>query len=130
MFDQNGALKASEAWMAGFYGDGPNQNRTFISQVFSTDTVVVLHPDGGRLFPNPVADQSTLTIEFNLESEQEVRAVLYFENGQHVQDLAGRLLPAGPAELYLDTSTLSGGTYLIQLFGNAGFTKTARFLKL
>lgn len=130
MFDSNGELIPSEAWMAGFYGDGPNQNRTFISQVFSTDTIVPLHPDGGRVFPNPVADATTVTVEFNLEMEQNIEARLFFENGQKVQDLAGRLLPAGPAELYLDMSTLAQGVYIIEITGSGGFRKVERIVRL
>ena len=130
MFDANGELIPSEAWMAGFYGDGPNQNRTFISQVFSNDTVVPLHPDGGRVFPNPVADNSIVTVEFNLEVEQNIEARLYYENGQLVQELAGRLLPSGPAELFLDMSTLSQGVYIIKIQGDAGFEKVARLVRL
>jgi len=130
MFDANGALIPSEAWMAGFYGDGPNQNRTFISQVFSTDTIVPLHPDGGRVFPNPVADATTVTVEFNLDIAQKIEARLFFENGQKVQDLAGRLLPAGPAELYLDMSTLAQGVYIVELIGDQGFRKVERIVKL
>jgi hypothetical protein len=130
MFDANGELIPSESWMAGFYGDGPNQNRTFISQVFSNDTVVPLHPDGGRIFPNPVADNSIVTVEFNLEVEQNIEARLYYENGQLVQELAGRLLPSGPAELFLDMSTLSQGVYIIKIQGDAGFEKVARLVRL
>ena len=130
MFDDNGELISSEAWMAGFYGDGSNQNRTFISQVFSNDTVVPLHRDGGRVFPNPVADNNTVTVEFNLETEQNIEARLYYENGQLVQELAGRLLAGGPAELFIDMSTLSQGVYIIKIQGDAGFEKVARLVRL
>ena len=94
------------------------------------DTIVPLHPDGGRVFPNPVADATTVTVEFNLEVEQNIEARLFFENGQKVQDLAGRLLPSGPAELYLDMSTLAQGVYIIEISGSQGFRKVERIVRL
>ena len=130
MFDENGMLIPSEAWMAGFYGDGPQQNRTFISQVFSTDTVVPLHANGGQLYPNPAYDQDMVTITFNLDQDQRVEARLYDINGALVQELTGRDLPAGPAELYVHLGTLAAGNYIFRLEGNAGFSKTERLVKL
>jgi hypothetical protein len=130
MFDENGMLMPSEAWMAGFYGDGPQQNRTFISQVFSTDTVVPLHANGGQLYPNPAYDQDLVTITFNLEQNQRVEARLYNVNGALIQELTGRDLPAGPAELYIHIGTLAAGNYIVRLEGNAGFSKTERLVKL
>jgi hypothetical protein len=130
MFDENGLIIPSEAWMAGFYGDGPQQNRTFISQVFSTDTVVPLHANGGQLYPNPAYDQDMVTITFNLEQNQRVEARLYNLSGALIQQLSGRDLPAGPAELYIHLGTLAAGNYIVRLEGNAGFSKTKRLVKL
>ncbi len=130
MFDEDGMLIPSEAWMAGFYGDGPQQNRTFISQVFSTDTVVPLHANGGQLYPNPAYDQDMVTITFNLDQDQRIEARLFNVNGSLVQELTGRDLPAGPAELYLHLGTLAAGNYIVRLEGNAGFIKVERLVKL
>ena len=85
------------------HGDGPQQNRTYIAQVFaSQDTLVPPHPDGGVAFPNPIVEGLLLTVQFNLEVQQQVKAQLFNTNGQFVQDLTGRLLPEGPAELLID----------------------------
>jgi len=130
MYDENGELIPSEVWMAGFYGDGPQQNRTWISQVFGNDTIVPLHADGGALFPNPVVDGQEVTVEFNLETQQEVSAQLFFENGQFIQNLSSRTLPAGPAELYLDMTGLAQGVYIIRIEGTAGLVKIERIVKL
>ena len=130
MFDENGLIISSEAWMAGFYGDGAQQNRTFISQVFSTDTLVTLHANDGQLYPNPAYDQDMVTITFNLDQDQRVEARLYNINGSLVQELTGRDLPAGPAELYIHLGTLAAGNYIVRLEGNAGFSKTERLVKL
>ena len=54
MYDATGELIPSAAWMAGFYGDGPQHNRTYIAPVFGQDTLVPPHPDGGVAFPNPI----------------------------------------------------------------------------
>ena len=129
-YDANGQLIPSEVWMAGFYGDGPQQNRTWIAQVFGNDTIVPLHADGGRVFPNPVTNGLDVVVEFNLEQEQEVQAYLYFENGQLAQHLAGRTLPAGPAELYLNMSGLAQGVYIIRVEANGAVLKTERIVKL
>ena len=71
-----------------------------------------------------MADNSIVTIEFNLEVEQNIEARLYYENGQLVQELAGRLLPSGPAELFIDMSTLSQGMYIIKIQGDADSKKS------
>ena len=130
MFDENGLIIPSEAWMAGFYGDGAQQNRTFISQVFSTDTLVPPHANGGQLYPNPAYDQDMVTITFNLDQHQRVEARLYDISGALIQELTGRDLPAGPAELYIHLGTLAAGNYIVRLEGNAGFSKTERLVKL
>jgi len=130
MFDENGMLIPSEAWMAGFYGDGAQQNRTFISQVFSTDTLVPPHANGGQLYPNPAYDQDMVTITFNLDQDQRVEARLYDISGALIQELTGRDLPAGPAELYIHLGTLAAGNYIVRLEGNEGFSKTERLVKL
>ena len=130
MFDENGLIISSEAWMAGFYGDGAQQNRTFISQVFSTDTLVPPHANGGQLYPNPAYDQDMVTITFNLDQDQRVEARLYDISGALIQELTGRDLPAGPAELYIHLGTLAPGNYIVRLEGNEGFSKTERLVKL
>jgi hypothetical protein len=130
MFNQDGSLKLSEVWMSGYYGDGPNQNRTVIAQVFSNDTTIALHPDGGKVFPVPAIDVNWVYVQFNLEEEQTVQGYLYDSKGQLIQDLAGRLIPAGPAEIMIDINSLSSGTYVLQLRGNAGFEKTSKLIKL
>ena len=129
-FAADGSLIPSEVWMAGFYGDGPAQNRTWIAQVFGNDTIVPLHPDGGALFPNPVVDGVDVTVQFNLDTEQEVSADLFFENGQFIQQLSARTLPAGPAELYLDMTGLASGVYIIRVQGAQGILKMERIVKL
>lgn len=130
MYDQEGQLVPSEVWMAGFYGDGPQQNRTYIAQVFGNDTIVQLHPNGGRVYPNPSVDGNNVTVEFNLEKDQEVQAELFSENGQYVQNLASRPMPMGPAELYLDLTGLSQGMYIIRIQGSEGFLKVEKIMKL
>jgi len=130
MFDENGLIISSEAWMAGFYGDGAQHNRTFISQVFSTDTLVPPHANGGQLYPNPAYDQDMVTITFNLDQDQRVEARLYDISGALIQELTGRDLPAGPAELYIHLGTLAAGNYIVRLEGNEGFSKTERLVKL
>ena len=130
MYDANGELIPSEVWMSGFYGDGPQQNRTYIAQVMSSDTIVPLHPDGGRTYPNPVVEGTQVTIEFNLETEQLITAQLFNSTGQFIQDLAGRLLPAGPAELYVDMNGLAQGTYIIRIEGDGGFNRIEKLIKL
>jgi len=129
-FAADGSLIPSEVWMAGFYGDGPAQNRTWIAQVFGNDTIVPLHPDGGALFPNPVVDGVDVTVQFNLDTEQEVSADLFFENGQFIQQLSARTLPAGPAELYLDMTGRASGVYIIRVQGAQGILKMERIVKL
>ncbi len=130
MYDSDGTLIPSEVWMSGFYGDGPQQNRTYIAQVYSQDTIVPLHPNGGILFPNPITDGSPLTVQFNLEIEQNIRAELYNSSGQFVQNLAGRKLPVGPAELLIDMNGLAQGTYIVRLTGDDGFLRVEKIIKL
>ena len=130
MYDANGELIPSEVWMAGFYGDGPQQNRTYIAQVFGQDTLVPLHPDGGVAYPNPIVEGLLLTVQFNLEVQQLVKAQLFNTNGQFVQDLTGRLLPEGPAELLIDMNGLAQGTYVVRLTGDQGFSKVEKIVKL
>ena len=129
MYDSEGRLKPSEVWMSGFYGDGPQQNRTYIAQVFSQDTLVTLHPNGGLLYPNPIVDGRLLTVQFNLETEQTIRAELYNSKGQFVQHLTGRKLPVGPAELLIDMNGLAQGAYIVRLTGDSGFTKVEKVVK-
>lgn len=130
MFDSNGELIPSEVWMSGFYGDGPQQNRTYIAQVFSTDTIVPLYPNGGAAFPNPVQEGQLLTITFNLTSDQTIRAQLFSTDGALVQDLTARTLPEGPAELLLDLNGLAQGTYIIRLEGDGDFQRIEKVIKL
>ena len=130
MYDSDGRLIPSEVWMSGFYGDGPQQNRTYIAQVYSQDTLVPPHPNGGTLFPNPIADGNLLTVQFNLEIEQNIRAELYNSSGQFVQNLAGRKLPVGPAELLIDMNGLAQGTYIVRLTGDDGFLRVEKVIKL
>lgn len=130
MYDQGGQVIPSEVWMAGFYGDGPQQNRTYIAQVFGNDTIVAPHPDGGRVYPNPSLEGNNVTVEFNLEDGQEVQAQLFFENGQYIQNLASRLMPEGPAEIYVDLTGLSQGTYIIRIQGSKGFNKVEKIVKI
>jgi hypothetical protein len=82
------------------------------------------------LYPNPDYDQDLVTITFNLEQNQRVEARLYNVNGALIQELTGRDLPAGPAELYIHIGTLAAGNYIVRLEGNAGFSKTERLVKL
>ncbi len=117
-------------WAAISNGDGPQQNRTYIAQVYSQDTIVPLHPNGGILFPNPITDGSPLTVQFNLEIEQNIRAELYNSSGQFVQNLAGRKLPVGPAELLIDMNGLAQGTYIVRLTGDDGFLRVEKIIKL
>jgi hypothetical protein len=130
MYDATGELIPSEVWMAGFYGDGPQQNRTYIAQVFGQDTLVPPHPDGGVAYPNPIVEGLLLTVQFNLEVQQQVKAQLFNTNGQFVQDLTGRLLPEGPAELLIDMNGLAQGTYVVRLTGDQGFSKVEKIVKL
>ena len=130
MYDSDGTLIPSEVWMSGFYGDGPQQNRTYIAQVYSQDTLVPPHPNGGTLFPNTIADGNLLTVQFNLEIEQNIRAELYNSSGQFVQNLAGRRLPVGPAELLIDMNGLAQGTYIVRLTGDDGFLRVEKVIKL
>ena len=130
MFDQQGQVIPSEVWMSGFYGDGPQQNRTYIAQVFGQDTIVPLHTDGGVAFPNPIVEGKLLTVQFNLEQEQHIQAQLFNSNGQLVQNLTRRLLPSGPAELLMDMNGLAEGTYIVRLTGDGGFSKIEKVIKL
>lgn len=130
MYDQQGQIIPSEVWMSGFYGDGPQQNRTYIAQVFGQDTIVPPHPDGGVAFPNPIVEGKLLTVQFNLEQEQNIEAQLFSANGQFIQNLTSRLLPSGPAELLIDMNGLSQGTYVVRITGDGGFSKIEKIIKL
>jgi len=55
---------------------------------------------------------------------------LLYENGQFIQNLSARTLPAGPAELYLDMTGLAQGVYIIRIQGTAGLEKIERIVKL
>jgi hypothetical protein len=130
MYDQQGQIIPSEVWMSGFYGDGPQQNRTYVAQVFGQDTIVPLHPGGGVTYPNPIVEGKLLTVQFNLEQEQNIQAQLFSSNGQFIQNLTSRLLPSGPAELLIDMNGLSQGTYLVRITGDGGFSKIEKVIKL
>ena len=54
----------------------------------------------------------------------------YDISGALIQELTGRDLPAGPAELYIHLGTLAAGNYIVRLEGNEGFSKTERLVKL
>ena len=69
-------------------------------------------------------------MQFNLEREQNIRAELCTSTGQFVQNLAGRKLPAGPAELLIDMNGLSQGTYVVRLTGDDGFLRVEKVIKL
>ena len=130
MYDQQGQIIPSEVWMSGFYGDGPQQNRTYIAQVFGQDTLVPPHPDGGVAYPNPIVEGKLLTVQFNLEQEQNIQAQLFSANGQFIQNLTSRLLPSGPAEMLIDMNGLSQGTYVVRITGDGGFSKIEKIIKL
>jgi hypothetical protein len=130
MYDQQGQIIPSEVWMSGFYGDGPQQNRTYVAQVFGQDTIVPPHPGGGVAYPNPIVEGKLLTVQFNLEQEQNIQAQLFSSNGQFIQNLTSRLLPPGPAELLIDMNGLSQGTYLVRIIGDGGFSKIEKVIKL
>ena len=130
MYDQQGQIVPSEVWMSGFYGDGPQQNRTYIAQVFGQDTLVPPHPDGGVAYPNPIVEGKILTVQFNLIQEQNIKAQLFGANGQFIQNLTSRLLPSGPAELLIDMNGLSQGTYVVRITGDGGFSKIEKIIKL
>ncbi len=130
MYDQQGQIIPSEVWMSGFYGDGPQQNRTYIAQVFGQDTLVPPHPDGGVSYPNPIVEGKLLTVQFNLEQDQNIQAQLFSANGQFIQNLTSRLLPTGPAELLIDMNGLSQGTYVVHITGDGGFSKIEKIIKL
>ena len=129
MFDQSGNIVPSEIWLSGYYGDGPNQNRTVVAQVFGNDTTVTLHADGGKVYPVPAADGTMVHVEFNLDTDQFVQGHLYFSNGQYVQALAGKNIPAGPAEIMVDLASLAQGTYILKLLGDGGFEKVVKLVK-
>ena len=129
MFDQSGNIVPSEIWLSGYYGDGPNQNRTVVAQVFGNDTTVTLHADGGKVYPVPAADGTMVHVEFNLDRDQFVQGHLYFSNGQYVQALAGKNIPAGPAEIMVDLASLAQGTYILKLVGDSGFDKVVKLVK-
>jgi hypothetical protein len=130
MYDLEGNIIPSEVWMSGFYGDGPQQNRTYIAQVFGQDTLVPLYPDGGVTYPNPIVEGKLLTVQFNLEQEQNIQAQLFNSSGQFIQNLASRSLPTGPAELLIDMNGLSQGTYIVRISGDGGFSKIEKIIKL
>lgn len=127
-FDQDGNLVPQSAWMAGFYGDGGNQNRTYIAQIFSNDSIITPYAHTGKLFPNP-AGSGFVTIEFNVPEQQYIWGELYTIDGQLVQKLAEQQLPFGPAQLKLDVSTLSNGSYVVVLTGDYGFSYRQVLLK-
>ncbi len=128
-FDSEGNLDPTSAWMAGFYGDGGNQNRTFIAQVHSNDSTIVPYPHTGKLFPNP-ANYGFVTVEFNVPEAQYVWGYLYnASTGELLQELVQKALPFGPAELKMDVSTLARGAYLVVLEGDYGLTFRQVFIK-
>lgn len=120
VFDPNGTLLPSQAWMAGFYGDGGNQNRTYIAHVQSNSTAIDFHPHNGLVYPNPVTDQNWVQIQFNLDEDSWVWGNLYDNNGRLVQTLSSKYLPLGPAEITLDLSTLAKGTYFVEIESEYG----------
>jgi PKD repeat protein len=61
------------------------------------------------LFPNPTADQATLS--FELQSAQAVEAVLMNVNGQIVQTIANEEMTQGTHDLQISTVDLEAGVY-------------------
>ena len=47
-----------------------------------------------------------------------------------MQNLAGRKLPVGPAELLIDMNGLAQGTYIVRLTGDDGFLRVEKIIKL
>ncbi len=75
------------------------------------------------LFPNPTADQATLS--FELQNSQVVEAVLMNVNGQIVQTIANEEMTEGTHELQITTSDLEAGIYFAVIRAGAS-TQTLR----
>lgn len=69
--------------------------------------------EGFELFPNP--SQSTVTLRFNLERDQNVRVLLYDLQGRLLKEVQSGNLYAGIKELNFSVSDLSAGPYFLQI---------------
>jgi hypothetical protein len=66
-----------------------------------------------RLYPNPAIDIAT--VETNLDVASKVHVRVVSDNGTVVQDLDKGVLNPGLQQIYISTSNLAKGSYIIQL---------------
>jgi hypothetical protein len=66
-----------------------------------------------RLYPNPANDVAT--VETNLDVASKVHLRVISDNGKVVQDLDKGVLNPGLQQIYISTSNLAKGSYIVQL---------------
>lgn len=79
-------------------------------------------------FPNPF--QSKTTIEYNLDSQQEITIEIYDLNGRLVESLATQLLQnAGKHQVKWDAENITKGTYFCKISAPGKWEQTVKMVK-
>jgi hypothetical protein len=73
------------------------------------------------IYPNPISGNGNVTLEYELKSRSDVSYSILSVDGKLLSEVSGHTQLAGSHRSSVDVSTLSAGTYLIQLNVNNRF---------
>lgn len=95
----------------------------------SVEIVLPFVENNGELliYPNPSSDW--ITIQFDLEEESELKAVLYDDKGALIKTLLERPGKKGTNELIFSTESMSAGNYIFTLLVNGEIFKSSSIIK-
>ena len=95
----------------------------------SIEVVIPFADNNGELllYPNPSSDW--MAIQFDLEEESDLKALLYNEKGALIKVLLERKGKVGTNELVFSTENLASGNYVFSLLVNGELYKTSNVIK-
>jgi len=110
------------AWLAGYYGQSNNSRPSiYVAKVGAPTNAAGVGYKNEKIFnsvtfPNPTSTR--YTVEFELETPQNIKFSLYNMNGQLVDDLMEQQAKAGKNEFSFGAVHLSKGIYILKLSSN------------
>jgi len=105
-------------WMSGSYGSSFNRVGVWIGKLkVNSELDVAIDENSLLVYPNPIANRST--VQIGLESESEVQIMLTSSKGDIVRELFNGNLEAGEHVLSFDRQALRSGMYILSIFNNA-----------
>lgn len=97
----------------------------FVDSIVFKKTISPVQPNA---FPNPFADR--MVVQFVLEQDQNVTAIISDEAGRLVAVLIDQPAKRGHNEIIFNMSPLANGNYILRLEGSAGFEMKQKILKI